>query len=312
MIQKIQVHLKTDGKGMVGRECPAGECSQYFKLKLGTGLPTDICKCPYCETEGNSAEFMTTDQKAYAQTVAANKIIDPLLGQFAKDMTRLNHNQHRGLIRLGFSVKHTSVRLHRYSEKQLETDVICDNCGLEFAVYGVFASCPDCGQLNALKVCLASLETAKKKLVLSHDKSFDMDLQHSFLQDALGGAISAFDAYGKALRARHTSICPKAKSNLFQDIEMLDVKLQANGLPSIERLIGSSDWEDMKWFFQARHLYVHNAGVVDARFAAKQPTYAHMLGRLLPLDADRIRKNIEALGLLAKELDPKLGERHCT
>ena len=249
---------------------------------------------------------MTADQVEYAKTVAAKKIVEPLLGKFAKDMTKLNRHQHRGLVRLEFSVKHTSVRLHGYSEKQLETDVICDSCSLEFAVYGVFASCPDCGQLNALKVCLASLETAKKKLVLSQDESFDMKFRRSLLKNALEDAISAFDAYGKALRAHHTSIRSKAKPNLFQDIEMLDTELQAAGISSVEQLIGSSDWEDMKWFFQARHIYNHNAGVVDARFVAKQPTYMSMLGQLLPLDVDRFRKNIEALGLLAKKLDTRI------
>ena len=249
---------------------------------------------------------MTADQVEYAKTVAAKKIVDPLLGKLAKNITKLNRHQHRGLIRLEFSVRHTSVRLHGYLEKQLDTDVICDNCDLEFAVYGVFASCPDCGQLNALKVCLASLETAKKKLVLFQDESLDMDLRDDFLQDALGGAISAFEAYGKALRAHHTSIRSKAKPNLFQDIEMLDTELQAAGISSIEHLIGSSDWEDMKWFFQARHIYNHNAGVVDDRFVAKQPTYRSILGQRLPLDVDRVRKNIEALGLLAKKLDTRI------
>ena len=250
---------------------------------------------------------MTADQVEYAKTVAAKKLVDPLLGKLAKNITKLNRHQHRGLIRPEFSVKHTSVRLHGYLEKQLETDVICDNCDLEFAVYGVFASCPDCGRLNALKVCLASLETAKKKLVLSQDESLDIDIdRRSLLKNALEDAISAFEAYGKALRAHHTSIRSKAKPNLFQDIEMLDTELQAAGISSIEHLIGSSDWEDMKWFFQARHIYNHNAGVVDARFVAKQPTYMSMLGQLLPLDVDRVRKNIEALGLLAKKLDTRI------
>ena len=71
----------------------------------------------------------------------------------------------------------------------------------------------------------------------------------------------------------------------------------------MEQLIGESAWEDMKWFFQARHIYSHNAGVVDARFVAKQPSYSHMLGRMLPLDADRVHRNIEALGLLATKID---------
>ena len=305
MIQEVQIALKTDNKGMLGRECPNEACALYFKLKPGTGLPTDVTRCPYCETKGNPADFLTTDQLKYAQMAGAKKILDPILTKVAKDIDRLNRRQRGGLIQLEFSVERRGIRLHDYVEEQLETEVTCDRCGLEFAVYGVFCSCPDCGQLNALKVCLGSLETAKKKLMLSEDKDFDTDLRRDFLQDALGGAVAAFDAYGKALRDRRGVIYSKVKTNLFQDIEMLDVELLKVGLPSVAQLIGMEACEDMRWFFQARHIYSHNAGVVDARFVAKQPTYAHMLGRLLPLDTDRIRKNIEALSRLAGELDAK-------
>ena len=80
------------------------------------------------------------------------------------------------------SVRYDPVPILSYVEKQLETEVICDKCGLDFAVYGVFASCPDCGQLNALKVFLSSLETARKKLVLSKDQGLEEDLRRDFLK----------------------------------------------------------------------------------------------------------------------------------
>ena len=299
----VRVPLETDAKGLIGRECPSEECGRYFKLKPGTGLPIDECSCPYCGTKGGSSDFFTEDQLRFAQTYGEKKILDPILSKFTKDIEQMNRGQRGGLFSLEFSVKRPGIRVHSYLEKQLETEVTCDRCGLEFAVYGVFASCPDCGQLNALTVCLASLETAKKKLRLSKDQSLDTDLRLDLLRDALGGAIGAFDAFGKALRARRMSFASKAKSNLFQDIEALDGELKAGGMPGIEQLIGRSNWEQMKWFFQARHIYMHNAGVVDARFVAKQPSYGHMLGRILPLDADRVGQSVDQLSILARKLD---------
>ena len=238
--------------------------------------------------------------------MAAREIVGPLIKQFARSVERQNRRQTKGLIRLDVSVRYDPVPIHNYVEEQLETEVICDQCGLEFAVYGVFASCPDCGQLNALKVLLSSLETAKKKLALSKDRGLEQDLRRDFLKDALASSIGAFDAYGKALRAHRAMAGFSARSNLFQDIEMLDAELCAAGMPGVEQLIGTSAWEDMKWFFQSRHVYSHNAGVVDTRFVAKQPTHASLLGRLLPLDATRVEKNIEELGRLARKLDSRI------
>ena len=126
------------------------------------------------------------------------------------------------------------------------------------------------------------------------------------LKDSLNGPVAAFDAYGKALRTNRTITSLSARPNLFQDIEALDVDLQAAGFPSVEQLMESSIWEDLRWFFQARHVYTHRAGVVDDRFVSKQPTYAHMLGRVLPLEADRIGRNIDSIGLLAEKLDARM------
>jgi hypothetical protein len=56
----IQVAFPLDENGMIGRECP--KCSEYFKLKFGTGLPITICTCPYCSHEGDGREFFKKHQ----------------------------------------------------------------------------------------------------------------------------------------------------------------------------------------------------------------------------------------------------------
>ena len=155
MTEENQIAFELDDKGMVGRQCPATDCERYFKLKPGTGLNSDVTRCPYCGNKSPSGDFLTTDQRKYAISVAAREIAGPLVKQFARSVERQNRRQPKGLIRLDVSVRYDPVPLHNYVEKQLETEVICDQCGLEFAVYGVFASCPDCGQLNALKVLLS-------------------------------------------------------------------------------------------------------------------------------------------------------------
>ena len=48
MTEEISITLELDDQGMVGRQCPATDCVRYFKLKPGTGLNTDLTRCPYC------------------------------------------------------------------------------------------------------------------------------------------------------------------------------------------------------------------------------------------------------------------------
>ena len=153
---------------------------------------------------------------------------------------------------------------------------------------------------------LSSLETAKRKLLLSEETTLDEELRHDFVKDALAGSVSAFDAFGKAMAKNQPSLFPDTKRNLFQDIEALNGHLETQGQPSLETTIGVAEWEEIKWFFQARHVYVHNAGVIDERFTSKQPALAYMQGRLLPLEPERLVQNIDTLSSLCRELDNRL------
>ena len=226
-----------------------------------------------------------------------------MMRDFKRDVERLNRNQQAGLIQLKFSVDYRPASIQPYLERQLETEVHCDNCTFEFSVYGVFASCPCCGQLNALKVLLNNLETAKKKLKLSDEPSLEMELRQDFVKDALTGSVSAFDAYGKALMNRNSTLFSKARPNLFQDIEGLNEYLNGREIVCLEEVLDGTSWDDIKWFFQARHLYVHNAGVIDGRFVSKQPAFANMIGRILPLDSEQLLQMIDKLAELCRKLD---------
>ena len=287
---------------MIGRQCPQDNCGLYFKLRPGTGLDTDSLRCPYCGVEGDLSSFFTKDQLDYAASVAAREIMGPLLQGFKRDIERLNRRQSGGWLQLKLSVDYKPVSIRRYVERQLETEVTCDSCSLEFSVFGVFASCPCCGQLNALQVVLSSLETGRRKLALSGEPSLDEELRQDFVKDTLTGSVGAFDAFGKAVASRHPNFFPPNRRNLFQDIEALDAHLETLGEPSLETTIGVPAWEDIRWFFQARHVYAHNAGVVDDRFVSKQPALADMLGRVLPLDPDRLARNVDSLGGICRHL----------
>ena len=303
MTQTFSVPIQADESGMIGRQCPNDDCGLYFKIRPGTGTLTDICYCPYCGTEGDVSLFLTSDQAEYVKGYAARRILGPMVRNFSRSIEGLNREQRGNLIELRFSVDYKPVPLHRYSEKKLETDVHCDNCGLEFAVYGVFASCPCCQKLNALTTCLKSLETARRLISLVSDEGLDSDIREQFPRAALSQSVSAFDAYGKALRARNTGIVgAKAKSNLFQDLDALDTELRRATLPGLAVILGTN-LDRLRWFFQARHLYEHNAGVVDERFANKLPAYSALCGRLLPLNVEDLGAGIDTLESLARELD---------
>jgi len=296
--------MPTDEAGMVGRLCPNPECRLYFKLRPGTGLPIDDCGCPYCGTRGSAADFLTADQLEYAKSVAMKEIVEPMLRDFKSNIEGMNRPQGRSLISIKFSVDLPSFYLHTYRETDVETPVTCSNCSLEFAVFGVFASCPDCGQLNAFDVFRSSLESCRRRLRLIDlpDTASDGELVKAIVVDALGSAVASFDALGKKLREQHPGVYPSRPKNLFQNLVALDQALTKATGAGLSIRLGPDGADDLHRLVQVRHIYEHNLGVVDDQFVANVPKCAHLRGRIYPITVEGVERLISLLGQLASSL----------
>ena len=149
----VSISIPADDDGFTGRECPRADCEGYFKIELGTGLEgVGIpCHCPYCDHTAGHDHFWTKAQIEYAQSVAIRKITDAVY----KDLRKLEFDHKpKGAFGIGISMKvgrHRLTPIHKFREKKLETEIICASCTLRYAVYGVFAFCPDCGQMHRPK-----------------------------------------------------------------------------------------------------------------------------------------------------------------
>jgi len=188
--------IPPDEDGFTGRECPASDCLGYFKIEFGTGLKGEDlpCHCPYCGHTDSHNRFWTQQQIDYAKSVAINRVAQAILD----DLKSLEFNHPpRGPFGIGVSLKVTGRPhpIRYYREKKLETEVTCDRCTLRYAIYGVFAFCPDCSVHNSLQIVRKNLELASKELALA--ETVEADLADYLVADALENAVSAFDAFGR-------------------------------------------------------------------------------------------------------------------
>ncbi len=277
----ISVPMSTDEQGFFGRECPS--CKQYFKLKPVTDFTSTQGICPYCGHTVELQDFITQDQSDYLTSIAANKFLLPMLRDFANSLETFSND----VVQFTANTNIPEFPIQGYQEKVLETDVTCDNCGLVFSIYGVFSNCPACGKLNGRVIYQGTLDLLSKKLALADDETIDEPVRAEFIKDALQGTVSAFDALGKALRKKHTEI-PADPNNLFQNLLKLDKVLATLTGKNISQYLTPADSDFLFLTFQVRHVYEHNAGVVDSDFVKKQPAYVHLLGRKYPLKKDDV------------------------
>jgi hypothetical protein len=295
----IEVAFQLDENGLFGRECPV--CFKYFKLKMGTGIKTTLCSCPYCDHRGEGKEFYTQDQIAYLHSVLSREVIKPKFDDLANQVNRSGTPSNNGWLQVSIHMDVPEFPIEHYQEKTLETNITCDNCGLVFSIYGVFSNCPDCGKLNARVIYGTSLDAANKQLELARNSEIDASLQSYLIKNALGEVVSAFDSLGKALRKKHPEIQSRTR-NLFQNLFELDRVLVELTGKCIAQYLTEGDSEFVFTMFQVRHIYEHNAGVIDSDFVEKIPALAGQLGRKYILSNDNVSVFISLMRKLGNEI----------
>lgn len=196
LASQISITIPPDEDGLIGRECPVPECESYFKIQLGTGLKGENlpCHCPYCGHEAGQDKFFTKAQIEYAQSVVLNKVTGALL----KDLKSLEFDHRpRGAFGIGISMKVSGqpTPIRYYREKQLETEVVCDQCTLRYMIYGVFGFCPDCGVHNSLQILKTNLQLVEKMLGVAESQEQAVAL--SLIENSLEDCVSAFDGFGR-------------------------------------------------------------------------------------------------------------------
>lgn len=304
----IPIKLPFDDEGYLGRVCPNGECQKYFKLTPGTGLPQDLTRCPYCGHAGDQSEFATKEQMEYAVSVAKRKVTDAIV----KDLKELEFDYHpRGELGIGFSLKVKAGRptpIRYYSEETLETKVVCDECTLRYAIYGVFAFCPDCGKHNSLQILNKNLELVEKQIALA--ASVDQDLAENLIADALENVVSAFDGFGREVCRVHAAAASKPDEVERVSFQNLDgARRRVRDLFGFNLAAGvePDEWDFACIQFQKRHLVVHKAGVIDEGYVrATGSTYA-MLGRKVRIESGEVGR---LCGVIRKLGTSLVGQLH--
>jgi phage FluMu protein Com len=293
----VKVNLPIDDRGFIGRKCP--QCKKYFKVKFGTGLHGSRCNCPYCGFTTDHEGFATEEQRKYAQSVAFKELddaVESMLQDFERGLKRLEDATREGFIQIHVESYRSplTLPLDIYREKEVETYVKCDHCGLEFEVFGVFANCPDCKALNAAVVFSKSIEVSHRRLKMSLSAG-DPELQKAFLEDALSSGVSAFDGLGKALQTRYPNMFRDIRKNLFQNLEALGKCLTQSVGKSLSDSIGKENYDFLWRMFQIRHIMEHNMGVVDADCVKKVPDLSSLEGRKYVLKQEEVERFLSIL-----------------
>jgi len=303
---EISIPIKPDDDGFTGRECPVTKCEGYFKIECGTGSKGEDlpCHCPYCGHTASHDHFWTKEQIAFARSVAMREVDQALRRELKK--FEFDHPA-QGMFGIGISMKledGAPIPLRHYREKRLETEVVCDQCTLRYAIYGVFAYCPDCGAHNSRQILSKNLEMAIKELDLA-SKVDSTDLSEHLIADSLENVVSAFDGFGREITrvsASKATDASRAANLSFQNLAGTQTNLQALFGFDIAAALDNDEWELAIRCFNKRHLLAHKMGIIDKRYvdATNDPTA--VVGRRIVIAPEEVRDLVGVVQRLGEHL----------
>ncbi len=308
--QGIKISFPTDENGLTGRECPNPECLGYFKVKFGTGLKGENlpCHCPYCGHSSGHDHFWTQEQLEYAGSIMANKV-SKALREDVRDWGRsLRQSTRNSFIKLSMNFKGGAQPIRYYREKQLETNVLCDTCTLEYAIYGVFAFCPDCGVHNSSQILRKNFEMVEKEIKLAQD-SEDKEFAKHLIEDGLENAVSSFDGFGRvtcSAFSNKASDPDQAKEISFQNINNAKIRVQSLFNFNMASSLDDAQWDFIVRCFQKRHLLAHTMGVIDEEYIKKANDPKAILGRKIVIDVDEVLQLTQILEIVGNDLHKNL------
>lgn len=299
--KRFKIDLKTDNEGMLGRECPNNECSGYFKIKPGTGIDDTKNQpiCPYCGIQADSQDFSTQEQVEFAKSLVIREVQKALgedLRKWGKDLERSTRG---GFIQIKTDYKSSPMPIHYYEEKELETTLTCEECGLVYSVFGKFAYCPDCGVDNTLQILSSNLELIKKLLTQAKTEE-NIEFKEYLVNNALEDIVSAFDSYGRNSVKLFTRNTNKSEINVsFQNINKAHKRVQFEFGFDFLKGVEPEDWGKVIRNFQKRHLISHNDGIVDNAYLQITNDPEAVLGRVISITAEEVEGMLGSIETIA-------------
>jgi hypothetical protein len=297
--------------GLVGRECPNSECSPgYFKVKLGTGITEGqvLAYCPYCRQEGEPSDFTTQAQIDYALGVLKNEVVKGIDKSIQKALGLGSSHKKTygsGMFKMEMSYKPSMPDyVPRPLEEELRRDIICPNCGLEHAVFGLATWCPDCGK--DIFICHVDTEFEVIQKVLSvidkRREELGARVAGRDIENGLEDTVSVFEAVLKIITKKRLADVGISPDEIIKRLEKIRNSYQninsagktfctQTGLELFDG-VSKDEVETLKTIFEKRHPITHNLGVVDKKYLERVRT-GETEGREIRVTAQEVERAIQ-------------------
>jgi hypothetical protein len=191
--------------------------------------------------------------------------------------------------------------LHVYNERDLETNIICGNCTLNYAVYGVFAYYPDCGEPNTLQIFYENIKVIHR--TIENAKSADPKLAENMIENAFEDCVSTFDGFGRELCNLHrakSKYSDRIHKIIFQNLDGAKENFKTQFEVDLKQGLTNEEWNVANISFQKRHVLTHKLGIIDEEYIRRSGDYQAILGKKVSITSNDVLILIPIIERLAR------------
>ncbi len=317
---RLGVSLPTGDDGLWPMRCPQHPDEHIFKIPVTQNdAESSALYCPYCGHREDDLWTFAPEQLAVmraAATAAAEQYVaaelNDMLGKAFRGRSR--PSSRRSGLSLNMSYKPgcppSRRTLPSFEIDETRRTMQCGTCQELFAVYGLAIYCPNCGKLapaqqfgELLRVQqdrLAALDAVPEENRRAFAESGVLTANY---ESTIKDGFSALETY---LKARFVTEAPDislaGQGAVFQRLDDAS-DLYRDHLNVDLRALTGDRWQQLLRVAAIRHVLVHNAGVVDAKFLGREPDWPQQAGQRLHVSERDARGFLSILVDLAAAVD---------
>lgn len=315
-MESIPVTLQSDEKGYFDRECPNENCLYQFKIKLKDWeekVSDDEVHCPMCGHVDSSDKWWTQEQLAQINEIATSYALNYIQRELDKSFGKLaKSTRNNKFIKITYKPgKRVSFINNPIGQMpEWEQEITCDKCGTTFSVIGSAYFCPCCGynsatsafreSMDSIEKMIESLEQMKAVFTSNYGADKADTMCRSMLEGSLGDCISAFQKFAQC---RYKELTAKdVRVNDFQIVEKGSNLFNTVLGYGYEKWLNAAELSNLKLYFQRRHLFEHNNGMVDQQYVKNSGDITYKVGQRVVLKESEVRYFITLLKKLGEGL----------
>ncbi|MGC4029333.1 MAG: hypothetical protein QM696_10705 [Steroidobacteraceae bacterium] len=290
-LQQVEVPLERDAEGYVDKECPAEACLFQFKIHGDDWkniVRDEEVFCPSCRHKAPANSWYTTAQIKAAKQYALGTVVNRLNGAMRADARASKRRQKPGAffsITLDVKGGRDAVLMPIAAAEPMRLRTICEDCECRYSYVGAAYFCPSCGKnsanhtflqtLAAIRVAAGLGETLRS--VIGPDEAEVMT--RTLLEKAMQDTVTSFQRLAEQLYEARTG--EAARRNAFQNLdagsELWEVELGT----SYEQLLDVAAMKSLRVYYQQRHLFAHQQGIVDSDYVSRSGDTSYAVGQRL-------------------------------